>query len=219
MKKIIDNHNAIASFSPLRRGVLLVLYFIVAAFVTGLLYSLCSPENIYLNLLMMLLSGEKGIIESAVIVLLLFTFPAFFMLLYNSIPLFILCLSIDGNRCFIKADGSFIRYSFPDISSGFSLQYNSGYAELAPGSVKRISVNESWSRFHLVPVREIIIEFNDKRSVVRDSIFFEEHLADIKEQLEFAAFPETAPEPGEKLEYREGESIIDEDGIFIPPGA
>lgn len=213
----MNNYNTIASFTPLQRGIMSVLYFLLAGTVAIILYNFCYPENMYLDVLMMLVQGEKGIIESAVLILLLFTLPAFIMLFYNSLSLFFICLSIEKNKCFINIEGFNIRYSFPDISSGWSAVYSSGYADLKPGSVKTISLAESWSRIHLVPVQEILIEFSDGRSLVIDCVFFKEYLADIKAKLEFLAFPGTAPEPYDKPEYREGESILDEDGNFIPP--
>ncbi len=79
---------------------------------------------------------------------------------------------------------------------------------LKPKSVKTISFTESWTRIHLVPVREIIIEFSDGRSLVIDCVFFKEYSLIIKAKLEFLAFPGTAPESYDKPEYREGESIF-----------
>jgi hypothetical protein len=195
-----------------------VLYFLLAGTAAAILYSLCYPENIYLDIFMMLLSGEEGIIGSAVLILMLLTLPAFLMFLYNSLSLFFLCLGIEREKCFIKTEGRSVRYSFPEIGNGWSAAYSGGYADLKPVCVKKISLAESWRRFHLVPVREIIIEFSDGRSLVIDCVFFKEHLSDIKARLEFMAFPDTAPEPQEKPGYREGESILDEDGNFIPPG-
>jgi len=218
MKEPDRECNYIASFSPLRRGGLAFLYLLIGGCMVPVLCKLFFPENIYLEILLMIISGENGIIELAVLVLLLFTLPAFIMLLYNSLSLFFICLSIEREKCFIKSEGPSIRYSSPDISRGWSAEYNGGYADLTPGNVKSISMAEKWSRFHLIPVREIYVEYADGRSLVIDSVFFKEPLSDIKERLEFMAFPHTAPEPQKKLAYREGESILDEDGNFIPPG-
>ncbi len=218
MARKAKTKNMIAVFSPLRRAILALLYLAVSIVLCWLLFRGLYTERLYSGIFFMLISGDKGFMENIVLVLLLLTLPAFLLFFCGSVSLFFICLAIDGQKCFLKSEGCSIAFSAPDMGGGYPLRYKEGSADISGGRVMHVICNESWSRARLVPVREIMIEFADGRNLVIDSVFFKERLSDVKEALEFISFHGEAPEPHRIPEYREGESVLDAEGRFIPPG-
>jgi len=209
------NRAFIAEFSEVRRLFFVLLYFMIAAVAFYFLYRFLYRDKLFFGILIMFKSGEKSLVENFVLILLLLTIPAFISLMYNALSLFTLCIRIDKNKCYIKSEGKTLIFSSPVIDKGWRVVYNRDSVVLSPDNVVKVKSKDESQEQVLVPVRKIFIYFRDGSIITIDAMFFKGWISEVENRILTVIFPELIEE---KIGYREGESVLDEYGHFIPPG-
>ncbi len=210
-------------YSPLRKYILLTVYILIALAMFLVLYKLLFPENYILSLIKMLILERHSIIEKGVMVLCIAVFPVFTYYLYNYVKLIIIISQINRDNCHVVCGTGFISYSIPELYRGWFAKFKRDCITDLSENIDDIDVEELWVESMMIPARKIYLTLRSGNKIGIELLFFKGDLSDLKINIFYSVFPDkkaAAIESGqlqEKIGYRHGESILDEEGKFVIP--
>jgi len=201
------------SFSRARKLGFVILYGVMSAGLALLIAEFVFRQQMLANVIQLLHSGDKSLIETAVLYLILIFSLFSIYMIYTTLRLLILCWRIQPSLCRIAVTDGVLRYSTPDLAAGWHPMYSSGQIVIPGDEIDSIDAVEVWSRRQLIPERSIIIRFKTGKFVSIDVLFFKGTLTAIREIIHDAVFPDE-----EAISISsDAQSILDENGNFIQP--
>ncbi len=210
-------------FNPLTKLFLLTFYISAASFFSYILYKMIFPVNMFYSFIDMFFTKPGSLIEKAVILLCAAVAPVFTWYIYTYSRLASLLLQVKKNECHVTCGPGYMRYSTPDLYKEWNLNYNTGFITVSEKDLTAIYTEDVWSKFVMIPVKRVHLEFRDREPVALDLLFFKGDLSLLKDNIYYSLFPGKKAEAIESgliegnISYREGESIIDQNGNFIHP--